>query len=103
MSLNDLSTAPIKDDIDFDNLPEQMGVFPPPPQPGPYRFRLSKLGPDNFDSLTDDKWGARVKVKFDQNAPLVIVQATDPAVIGDTFQTQLTNVPRKRGKGEDAP
>lgn len=103
MSLNDLSTAPVKDNVDFNDLPEQMGAYPPPPQPGPYRFRISKLGADNFDAIQHAEYGERVKVKFDQNAPLVITHASNPAALGDVFQTSLTNTPRRRGKGEDAP
>jgi hypothetical protein len=103
MSLNDLSTTPIADAVDFNDLPEQMGGYAPPPQPGPKRFKLSKLGPDNFDKVTSTDYGERVKVKFDGNAPLVILQSTLEGEVGDPFTTVLTNVPRKRGKGEDAP
>lgn len=100
MSLNDLKTEPIKDDVDFNNMPDQMGSYGPMLQPGNYRFRMSKLGPDNFDAV-DSEQGQRLKVKFDQNAPLVVVQAVDQQMIGETYRTSLTNIARKRGKKDD--
>ena len=101
MSLNDLSTSPVKDAVDFDNLPEQMGAYGPLLQPGPYRWKLSKLGVDNFDKIDHAEQGERLKVKFDQSAPLIVVQAIDPAAVGETFTTQISNVGRKRGKKDD--
>lgn len=80
----------------FDDLPE-FGTFQQPPQPGHYRFKL----PGNLTKVfepVDSQKGQRIRVIFDKDAPLTILQAKDPKVVGDTFQTRLTNVERKRGK-----
>lgn len=103
MSLNDFSTAPLNDGVDFANLPEQMGSFAPPPPPGPYRFALSPLSAANFDKVQSPDYGERAKVKFDQSAPLVIKQSLAGAHDNEPFQTTITNTPRKRGKGDTAP
>lgn len=105
MGLNDLDTTAIKDDVDFGNLPEQMGGYAPMPQPGPYRFKLSPLGPDSFDLDKREGEPDRMKVKFDEHAPLTITQASpaNQAFVGEPFRTTISNRPRKRGKGDDAP
>ena len=84
----------------YDDLPEY-GGYTPPPQPGPYRFKLptiDKLG-KAYDVFDSDK-GQRLKVLFDKDAPLTIVQAKDPSKVGDTYMTRLTNLERKRGEIE---
>jgi hypothetical protein len=104
-SINDFSDAPVQDAVDFDNLPQQMGSFSEPPQPGAYRFQLPKLTLANFEQM-DDKDDAnikRVRLKLDQNAPLLIVQSLGGKADGEPFQTQLNNKPRRRGRDADAP
>ena len=106
MNLNDLGTTPLNDGVDVANLPEQMGSFGPMVQPGAYRFQLPKLGPENFDAVESKDHGKRVRVKFDEKTPLLIVQA--PPAFSDeflntAFRTQISNVPRRRGKAENAP
>lgn len=103
MSLNDLSAAPLQDAVDVNNLPEQYGGGQPFLQPGNALFELSPLSVENFDKVDSDEYGERVKVKFDQNAPLVIRQSVGGKYDNQPFVTTLTNVPRKRGKDADAP
>lgn len=105
-NLNDLGTTPLQDEVDVDKLPEQMGGYSDPPQPGTYRFELPVLKPEAFKKVVTEKFGDRVQVKFDNEAPLKIVQAP-PAMadefLGTPFTCTLSNVPRKRGKGDNAP
>lgn len=103
MGLNDLSTAPIQDAVDVANLPEQFGGSSPLPQPGPYRWALSPLSDASFEPVDSPDYGPRVRVRFDESSPLVIVQSVGGEHNGEPFQTQLTNVPRRRGKAADAP
>lgn len=103
MNLSDLGTTALNDSVDMEHLPEQMGSFAPPPPPGPYIWELSPLSGANFDKVDSEAHGARVKVKFDANAPLVIRQSPGGLHDGEPFQTTITNVPRARGKAEDAP
>jgi hypothetical protein len=99
MGINDFSKAPIQDEVDFANLPEQFGASQPPPQPGAFRFRLPKPLPDAaFDKVNSETYGERAKVKFDDNAPLLIVQSPKSVYNGEPFNTTITNVPRPRDK-----
>ena len=92
-------------DASFDTMPDQMGTFAPPPQPGSYRFKL----PTNMGDLWEKaeksgkNAGPRIKAKFDDAHPLVIVQATDTNLVNEPFTTTISNVERKRGKDDDAP
>lgn len=82
---------------DLADLPE-FGSFEPPPQPGPFRFKLpGDLSAiyDVFDSAT---LGQRVKVIFDRDSPLLIVQSPGGKYNNQPFQTRLTNAERARGK-----
>lgn len=106
-TLNDLGNdSLLQDGVDFNNMPEQGGGFTPPPQPGAYRFKLpATLGPEHFKKVESNDFGARVQVRFDETAPLLIVQA--PATAADRvhtpFETSLSNVPRNRArKGQPA-
>lgn len=96
-NLNDLGTTPLDDQVDMANLPDQSRQFPDPPQPGSYRFRMPRLTPANFEPVQTDK-GPKVKVKFDDNAPLLIVQSPGGVTNNEPFTTQLSNVTRERGK-----
>lgn len=100
MSLKDLSPAPLKDAVDFGNLPDQVGSFTPPPPPGPYRFKVpATLGEANFDKVDTQEYGDRVTVKFDETAPLEIVQSPNGGGLNGTpLQIRVSNVPRERGK-----
>lgn len=107
LDLNQLSGVPFQDGVDVTNLPAQMGQSEPPPQPGPFRFALpATLTLANFDVIAADKTkgqGDRVKVQFNDQAPLLIVQAHAQAAdrVNTPFKTSLTNTPRKRGKKDD--
>lgn len=99
MSLNQLSTTPLADEVDFNNLPEQGGGFPDPPQPGTYRFQLpASLSLAQFEEIDSKDFGKRLKVSFNDQAPLTIVQSPLDQANGEPFQTTLTNVPMERGK-----
>lgn len=106
-TLNDLGNdSLLQDGVDFNNMPEQGGGRTPPPQPGTYRFRLPEtLGPEQFKKVDSTDFGPRVQVKFDENAPLLIVQAPASAIdrVNTPFETSLSNVPRNRArKGQPA-
>lgn len=83
---------------DLSDLPE-FGSYTPPPQPGTYRFKLPANLTQVYDVLDTDK-GQRLKVVFDSEHPLVIVQA--PAhrqqYLQTTFQTSISGKERPRGK-----
>ena len=100
MNLNDLSSAPLNDAVDFANLPAQGGGSAPPPYPGPKRFRLPKtLSPSNFTEYEVDG-KKKLQVKFDDAAPLVIIQA-DPQhqdEVQTAFRANLNGNARERGK-----
>lgn len=99
MSLKDLSTAPLTDEVDFANMPEAFGTSAPPPPPGDYRFALPKtLGDANFDEVVSEQYGKRVKVVFNDAAPLKIVQSVGAIHDGEPFKTSLSNIPRARNK-----
>jgi len=105
MDLNKFSAVALTDEVDFNNMPAQMGSYPDPPPPGGYRFEIPALSIANFEER-EDKEDAKKKwlqVAFDQNAPLTIVQSKGDVQNGDPFQTRLSNQPRKRGKDDDAP
>lgn len=101
VNLNELG-GKLNDDVDFNNLPSQGGASAPPPPPGPYRFQLPKnLSLNDFDTVKSEQHGQRIKVKFSDNAPLLIVQAHAQAekdYLKTPFRTTLTNVPRARGR-----
>lgn len=106
MDLNKFSTTAQTDEVDFNNLPAQMGSFPDPPPPGSYRFEIPKsLSVANMDEdpNPDDPKKPFFYVKFDQNAPLQIVQSLGSKHDGEPFQTRISARPRKRGKEDDAP
>lgn len=80
----------------MEDLPEY-GGFADPPQPGPYRFKmpgdLSKVW-DVFDAQK----GQRVRMQFDRDNALLIVQSPGGKANGETFQVGLSNLERPRGK-----
>lgn len=103
-SLNDFSAAPIKDEVDFDNLPKQGAWEPPPPAAKGYRFQIpATLDVTCFEPIDHAEYGPRVRVKFDNEHPLVVTQAPPPyheEYVNTPFATQLSNVPRARGKAK---
>jgi hypothetical protein len=84
----------------IEDLPE-FGGFEPPPQPGPFRFKLPvNLGGPIWDTMdTPDKTPSqRVYVQFDREHPLEIVQSLGGKYNGQPFHTRLSNNERARGK-----
>jgi hypothetical protein len=90
--------------LDYDTMPDQMGGFTEPPQPGTYRFK--------FPSRMDDIWevfehangnppGKRIRAKFDDSHPLTIIQSPLGTKDGEPFQTNISNAERRRGKKDD--
>jgi hypothetical protein len=107
VDLNALDSKPFNDGVDVANLPAQMGAFDPPPQPGPFRFRLPKtLSMSNFNIIEESKTegqGQRLNVQFNDAAPLLVVQAhaLEAERVGTPFKTLISNFARKRGKRDD--
>lgn len=87
---------------DLEGLPE-FGRFSPPPQPGPFRFKLpmdlSAIW-DVFDTpqLTPTQ---RIRAVFDRDHPLLIVQSLGNRYNGEPFEARLSNQERARGKAKD--
>lgn len=96
-NLNDLGSAPLNDGVDPSNLPAQMGSSAPPPQPGPYRWRLAPIKLADLDVVDGKEYGQRVKVGLS----LTVVQSPTGAENGETFTTTITNTPMRRGKRDD--
>lgn len=91
--------------LDYASMPDQMGSFTPPPQPGPYRFKFPKdlSGVwEVFDHTNGKPPGQRISAQFDDAHPLTIVQSPGGVEDGNPFQTKISNAERKRGKKDDA-
>lgn len=82
---------------DLADLPE-FGSWEPPPQPGPFRFKLPDLSAPIYDLFDAPNLGQRVKIIFDRDHPLLITQSVGAKYNGQPFQTRLTNAERARGK-----
>ncbi len=92
---------------DLGALPEQMGGWSPPPQPGTFRFALPAaklLTEENFEEYETEA-GKFLRMIFNNDAPLTITQAPKGREdhVGEPFLNRLSTQPRKRGKGDDAP
>jgi hypothetical protein len=81
--------------LNVEDLPD-FGSWAPPPQPGPYRFKLPANLANIFD-IYEDKGKQYIRAIFDKDAPLLIVQDVRQKHVGEAFQTRLTNQRRKRG------
>ena len=80
------------------DLPE-FGTFEPPPQPGPFRFKLpADLSAPIYDLFDAANLGQRVRIQFDREHPLLITQSINGVYNGQPFQTRLSNQERARGK-----
>lgn len=82
---------------DLGDLPE-FGTFEPPPQPGPFRFKLPMDLSAVYDVFDAPNLGQRVRVVFDREHPLLIVQSLGGKYNGQPFQTRISNAERARGK-----
>lgn len=100
-----LTNERVGEAIDYNLIPDQMGSFQPPPQPGSYRFQLpNDLNNiwESFDYTSGKNPGKRLRAKFDDSYPLTIVQSPGKVADGLPFQTSISNAERKRGKKDDA-
>jgi len=84
----------------LNDLP-QFGQFAPPPQPGPFRFKLPADLSNMYDTFEVEKNGVkstRVQMEFDANKPLLIVQSARERYNKEPYQTKINNNERARGK-----
>lgn len=82
---------------DLADLPE-FGTFEPPPQPGPFRFKLPGDLSAIYDVYDVANKGQRISAIFDREHPLLIVQSLGGKYNGQPFQTRINNNERNRGK-----
>ena len=90
-------------DVNYDDVPEQLGGFAPTPPPGSYRFRLpGDLANiwEQFDVTIDDKPQKRLRAQFEESSVLTITSSVSGDQDGNAFRTRITNVERKRGKSD---
>lgn len=83
----------------LDEIPE-FGARTPLPQPGAFRLKLPKDLSKSWDVIEVTKNGKdeqRVKLIFDKDNPLLIVQSLGNRYDGQPLQTTLTNNERVRG------
>ena len=89
------------DGVTSDDLPEQFGSRPDPPQPGPYRFRMpEEMGAiyETIERTVRDKVVTRIEAQFDEQHPLTIVQSPKGTHNDEPFETRINNAERKRDK-----
>jgi hypothetical protein len=89
------------------DLPE-FGGFEPPPQPGPFRFELPKdlataaiwdvYAVPTLPKNADGSDAQRVRVTFDREHPLLIVQSLGGKYNQQPFHTRMSNQERARGR-----
>lgn len=99
-SLEELGLAPEKLPTagqPLEGLPE-FGTFEPPPQPGPFRFKLPMDLGSIYDVFEAGTLGKRVRAVFDREHPLLIVQSLGGKYNNQPFQTRIANNERNRGK-----
>lgn len=97
-------------DGDWGKVPEQIGSRKAPLQPGPYRFQLPSAAAigECFDVMEveiDGKAATRVVAILRDAAALTVIQAPARYAdrVGESWGTRISNVERRRGKGDDAP
>ena len=81
------------------DLPE-FGSFDPPPQTGRFRFKLPMdlATAAIYDVFEVASLGTRIRIIFDREHPLLIVQSLGGKYNNQPFQTRLSNQERGRGK-----
>lgn len=98
--------------VDYEKVPEQRGEYKPLIQPGDYLFRLPKnldlAWAEPFEANVGDKGKfERIAVQFDAEHPLTVVgappavKAANPAIIGETVKTRVSNAERNRARKGD--
>lgn len=78
---------------DFDTLPQQIGDFADPIQPGPYVFTLPKAGPV-YEAVVDFENKPRLKAKFHDAAQLKIQDSVD------RYRFTVNSIPQNKGEGK---
>lgn len=100
-----LTNEAVGDALNYTEMPDQIGTFQPPPQPGTYRFKLPARLDDIWETFEHEKGkppGKRLRAVFDDAHPLTILQSPQGLHDGEPFITSLTNAERRRGKKDDA-
>lgn len=100
-----LGNEQVGEALDYASMPEQLGTFVDPPQPGTFRFKFPTRMDDlweSFDYAEGTPPGKRIRAKFDDAHPLLILQSPDGTHNGEPFTTTVTNAERPRGKKTDA-
>ncbi len=106
--MSKLSELTLKEDPiaggDWADLPEQLGAFADPPQPGTYRIRFPSAGAigeswDVFD-VEKPRPGQRIVSKLQGDAAILIVHSASGKYNGEPLETRISNAERKRGKDE---
>lgn len=105
--LNDLglSNEAVGEALDYTTMPDQLGGFTEPPQPGVYRFKFPARMDDIwevFEHANGNPPGKRIRAKFDDTHPLTIIQSPGGAKNGEPFLTSISNAERRRGKKGDS-
>lgn len=99
MNINELelkNEVILTEDIGLDELPEELGPFTPPPQPGPYRFRLPADLTEVWSKFDTDE-GERISAYFADDAALEITQSKSGQETGSTLRVGINNRQRARG------
>ena len=99
-----LSNEQVGQALDYANMPDQLGGFSEPPQPGTYRFKFPPRMDDlweTFDHVNGQPPGKRIRARFDETHPMTIIQSPGGQLNGEPFQTSITNAERRRGKRDD--
>ena len=96
--INDLDLGDDKLQVDYDNVPEQIEGFGPPPPPGTYRFRLPSDLSVVWDTFDATNLGKRLAAVFQGENSLTITQSPTGDYDGASFRTRITNAERKRNK-----
>lgn len=90
--------------VNYETMPDQFGTFTPPPEPGDYRFRFPANLSDCwelFDHPNGNPPGKRLRARFDDAHPLLIVQSPKGLHNGEPFNTSISNAEFRRGKKDD--
>lgn len=105
--LNDLGLGQeqVGQQLDYANMPDQFGTIQDPLYPGTYLFEFPKRVDDlweKFDHTKGNPPGPRIRAKFDDSHPLLIIQSPGGTRDGEPHTCSISNAEFKRGKAEDA-
>jgi hypothetical protein len=104
-------------DVPYDEIPEELGAFREPPQPGSFRFQIPPKIQDCFDLIEVERRDAegkvvvgtdgkaltyqRIQLIFDGPNALTIVQSPRGAYDNEPFNTRISNIERSRFVSKD--